>query len=235
MTNEAIAAALSEAFQKAREQDAPLNDRLASYTAAIRRNFPAYADAFDELVARLQRSDAGATAPAVGETLPGFLLPDDNGRLVSLKDVLARGPAAITFLRGHWCPFCRLHAHALARIEERVNSTGGQLIAITPERQVFTRQQKAEAGSAFMMLSDIDNGYALLLNLAIWIDDGMQGVLKGYGRDLSIYQGSPSWFVPIPATFIVARDGTITARFVDPDYSRRMDVDDLVAALSAAA
>ena len=140
----------------------------------------------------------------------------------------------MTFLRGHWCPFCRLHAHALAQMHERAAATGGQIVAITPERQSYTRRQKAEAGAGFKVLSDIDNGYALSLNLAIWIDTGMQTILKDYGRDLAVYQATASWFVPIPATFIVARDATITARFVDPDYSRRMDGDNLIAALQAA-
>jgi peroxiredoxin len=235
MTNETIAAALTESFQKARELDAPVNDRLALYAEAIRQHFTAYAGAFDQLVARLKQTQSGVSAPDVGETMPAFLLPDEQGHLVSLTDVLARGPAAVTFLRGHWCPFCRLHAHALAQIQERAATAGGQIVAITPERQLYTRQQKAEATAGFEVLSDIDNGYALSLNLAIWIDTGMQTVLRDFGRDLAIYQGTASWFVPIPATFIVARNGIITSRFVDPDYSRRMDADDLIAALQAAA
>jgi peroxiredoxin len=235
MSNETIAAALAEAFQQARALDAPVNDRLALYAGAIRRHFSAYADAFDQLVGRLNHSHAGRSAPNVGETMPPFVLPDEQGHLVSLADVLSQGPAAVTFLRGHWCPFCRLHAHALAQIQDRATAAGGRIVAITPERQAYTRRQKAEAGAGFRVLSDIDNGYALSLNLAIWIDAGMQSVLQDYGRDLALYQGSASWFVPIPATFIVGRDGTITARFVDPDYSRRMDTDDLIAALRAAA
>ena len=48
------------------------------------------------------------------------------------------------------------------------------------------------------------------------------------------YQGNEAWFLPIPATFVLARDGTITARFIDPDYRRRMTVEDLLAALKSA-
>jgi peroxiredoxin len=235
MNNETIASALAAAFQRARALDAPVNDRLALYSEALRQHFPAYADAFDQLVARLGQANAGASAPGVGEIMPSFLLPNEQGRLIGLADVLAQGPAAITFLRGHWCPFCRLHAQALAQIEDRATAAGGQIVAITPERQVYTHRQKAEAGAGFQVLSDIENGFALSLNLAIWIDTGMQTVLKDYGRDLALYQGTASWFVPIPATFIVARDGIITARFVDPDYSRRMDIEDLISALQAAA
>lgn len=40
--------------------------------------------------------------------------------------------------------------------------------------------------------------------------------------------------LPIPATFVVGRDGLVKARFVDPDFRKRMAVEDLIAALKAA-
>jgi peroxiredoxin len=54
------------------------------------------------------------------------------------------------------------------------------------------------------------------------------------GRDLPEYQGNDAWFLPIPATFVLAADGTITARFLDPDYRKRMTVEDLFTALRLA-
>ena len=50
-------------------------------------------------------------------------------------------------------------------------------------------------------------------------------------RYLRWFQGNESWMLPIPATFVVGRHGKIVARFVDPDYRRRMAIDDLLAAL----
>jgi peroxiredoxin len=48
------------------------------------------------------------------------------------------------------------------------------------------------------------------------------------------YQGNEAWMLPIPATFVIARDGIVTARFIDPDFRRRMSVEELIAALEAA-
>jgi peroxiredoxin len=76
----------------------------------------------------------------------------------------------------------------------------------------------------------MDNGYALSLNLAIWLGAEMQKMLAGL-RDLPSFQGNNAWILPIPATFVVAKDGLIRARFVDPDYRKRMAIDDLLAAL----
>jgi len=81
----------------------------------------------------------GATAPQVGDAMPPFILPDESGRLVSLEAVLAKGPVAVTFHRGHWCPYCRISIHALAKVQEEIFAQGGQIVAIMPERQQFAQ------------------------------------------------------------------------------------------------
>jgi peroxiredoxin len=227
-------AALAEAFARCRDLDAPLNDRLAAYSSAVRQHIPAYADAVDQLVARLAQSGAGAGAPQPGQPMPPFVLPDETGRLISLDSLLRDGPVAITFHRGHWCPWCRISGRALAMVHDEIVDIGGRVAAVMPERQKFATAFKREAGSPFPVFTDIDNGYALSLNLAIWIGPDLEQLLSSFGRVLPDYQGNDSWMLPIPATFVVGRDARVVARFVDPDFRRRMSVDELIAALRAA-
>lgn len=222
-----------QSVQAAIELDAPLNERLAVIARAVRRLNADFADAVDRLVARLREQGAGASAPVPGDVMPAFLLPDDEGRLVSLAEILAHGPAVITFQRGHWCPYCRLNAIGIVEAQQEITSLGGQVVVIMPERRKFAKAMKASVGALFPFLTDMDNGYALSLNLAIWVGAEMER-LMGLGLDLPNYQGNNSWFLPIPATFVVGIDGFITDRFVDPDYRRRMDIDDLIAALRRA-
>jgi peroxiredoxin len=153
--------------------------------------------------------------------MPGFVLPDENGDRVSLDDLLDEGPVAITFHRGHWCPYCRINTRAFAEAQERIASKGVNLAPIMPDRQRFAALFKAEGEARYPVLTDIDNGYALSLNLAIWVGDEMQKILESGGRQLPDYQGNNAWVLPIPATFVIARDGTITARFIDPDFQAR--------------
>jgi peroxiredoxin len=234
MDREAVAANLTAAFVAARESDAPLNERLASYTRALEHNLPDYAQCVERLIARLTAASTGAKAPKVGDPLPEFLLPDSTGRLVSLSGILSDGPAAIVLLRGHWCPYCRLTAHALARIADSRAGTRRSVFALTPERQTFTQKLTLETRAAFPILTDSENGYSLSINLAVWLGDELSGMLASLGRDLAAYQGNQSWFVPIPATFVVSSKGIITARFIDPDYRRRFDSEALAKALASA-
>jgi peroxiredoxin len=80
----------------------------------------------------------------------------------------------------------------------------------------------------------MDNGYAMSLNLVMWVGTEMQGLLPNAGVDMPVFQGNNSWMLPLPATFVVGADGIIRARHVDPDYRKRMEIDELLAALKSA-
>jgi peroxiredoxin len=226
--------ALRDVFLECRDIDASLKERLDKYSLAVREIIPSYADAVEVLIHRLVGSGAGSNAPSVGDSMPPFILPDENGHLVSLEQFTEQGPIAVTFHRGHWCPWCRISINALVRVQHKITEANGQVIAIMPDRQPFAIEFKREAASPFPVLIDMDNGYALSLNLAIWIGPDLERLLTSYGRTLPAYQGNASWMLPIPATFVVGRDGIIRARFVDPDFRRRMTVEELSDALKAA-
>ena len=162
--------------------------------------------------------------------MPSFILPDDTGHLVSLDELLSRGPVAVTFHRGHWCPYCRININALAQAHREIVAEGSQIVAIMPDRQKFLAELKSQSNVPFPILTDTDNGYALLLNLAIWLGAEMQKLMEGR-RDLPTFQGNSSWMLPIPATFVVGRDGLIRARFIDPDYRKRISIAEMLTAL----
>jgi len=164
--------------------------------------------------------------------MPPFVLPDDVGHLVSLDQLLVRGPVAVTFHRGHWCPYCRININALAQAHNAISADGGQIVAIMPDRQKFIADFKSESNVPFPILTDVDNGYALSLNLTIWVGAEMQKMMQGR-QDLPAFQGNSAWMLPVPATFVVDRGGTIKARFVDPDYRKPVAIADVLGAMRA--
>jgi peroxiredoxin len=213
-----------------REQDAPLTERLAAYADVSRKAYPDYAEAVDGLVRRLNEGGSWQDAPGVGDVMPDFILPDEQSRLVSLQELRSAGPVAIMFHRGHWCPYCRINARAVAQRRDAIAAAGGRVVIVMPERQAYAEKLRTEADATFPVLTDMDNGYAMSLNLAIWLGPDIARLLTGYGNDLPTYHGNSMWMVPIPATFVVSGGGTIIARFIDPDFRKRMELDELLAA-----
>jgi peroxiredoxin len=221
---------LDDTFRRVRDLDVSLSEQLRSFAKNTRQERPEFAAAVDRLIDRLRRHGAGGSAPKPGEPMPGFVLPDENGDRVSLDDLLDEGPVAITFHRGHWCPYCRININALAQAQKELAEGEGQIIGIMPDLQKFVAELKSQSNVPFAILSDMDNGYALSLNLTVWVGAELQKMLQER-VNVPAFQGNSSWMLPIPATFVVGRDGLIIARFIDPDYRKRMTITDMLAAM----
>lgn len=224
---------LEKAFQDVRHRNVPLGERLALIKERVAELSPVFREAVDTFVGRLERAGAGARAPKTGEPMPPFLLPDDNGRLVDMEALLTRAPLVIAFHRGHWCPYCRLNLGGLAEVQDQIAPV--QLVAISAETQQYTREIKQEAGAAFPILTDVGCGYAMSLNLAVWVDDAMSSLIAAAGWDVPAYHGVQGWILPVPSVFVVGQDGLIKSRHVDPDYRRRLELSDLLVAARAVA
>ena len=231
MPTEILVKDLRRAFEQARELDGSMAERLDVFADATRKLHPTTAAIVDRLVARLKQHKAGEDAPKPGDLMPPFVLPDETGRLVTLKDLLAQGPVVVTFHRGHWCPYCRISISTLVKAQPRIEATGARIVAIIPDREQFAAEMREDCNVSFPILSDMDNGYAMSLNLAIWVGAELQEFMTKIGRMLPQYQGNDSWTLPIPATFVVGKDGRVKARFVDPDYRKRMTLEEVIAAL----
>jgi peroxiredoxin len=224
---------LEDAFQKICAMEAPLGERMAAFSAALRRFGVPFAEAYDVLVARLGSSRAGSKAPGPGETMPPFLLPDTTGHVVSLEELLKAGPAVISLNRGHWCKYCAIELTTLSQALNEIASYGASVVSIMPESESYTAKASDRIGNAFRILSDIDNSYSLALGLTIWLGEEVRTLYLSHGLRLEQYQGSSSWFVPIPATFVVGQDWKILASYVDPDFRKRMEIEDIIAALKS--
>jgi peroxiredoxin len=231
MTDRSAAELLEETLERCRLMDVPLRVRLTTMADEVRRLSPEFAAIADRMVERLQSNGVGVNAPKPGEPMPDFVLPDEAGRLVRLSRLLEQGPVVLSFNRGHWCPYCRLNIDALARIAPDVNKLGAQIVAISPETRRFSGELKTFAKAPFPILSDMDGGYALSINLLFWVGLEKRDAMKAGGYDIALYQGNETWMLPVPATFIVGQDAIVRARHIDPDYRHRMEIDELMAGL----
>lgn len=225
-----LAGALAEVLA----MDAPLDDRLAAFLGKLRALGSPFAAESDRLVERLRSGQAGTGAPEPGTTMPGFVLPDRAGRLVTLDRMLDTGPVVISFNRGHWCPFCWIELETLAAAQPEFARRSASIVSIMPDRQEFVRRLPREVIERVPILSDVDTAYAASLGLAFWVDEQLQRVMTEQGLSLETFQGSSTWLLPIPATFVVGRGGRVVRRVVDPDFRRRMAVADIIDALPSA-
>lgn len=212
----------AEAFSEAIALDAPLDQRLEHYRLAMREASPTTSTIYERIIERLVAANAGAGAPDIGDVIAPFTAADDEGRLLSLDDLIGDGPLVFSLNRGHWCSYCRMELSHLATLQPEVEALGGSVAAITPETRPFARKLKADQSLRFPVLTDTDHTVALAFGLLIWLGAELETHFSKAGVDIPRYQGMGGWFAPIPATYVLGKGRVVLARFMDPDFTKRM-------------
>ena len=177
---------------------------------------------FSVLTGDMERVRAAGTvnnALKVGQSVPEFTLPDAFGKEVSLKTLLAQGPVVISFYRGEWCPFCNLELLALQEALPKIKELGASLIAISPEKPdhgiVATEKNKL----TFPVLSDLGNKVARQFGIVFQVGQELREFSKNvFKNDLALRNGDQSYELPIPATFVIDKPGTVRFAHADVDY-----------------
>lgn len=200
--------------------------KLDAIHAFIRESSPALMGAVDAFIDELREGKAGARAPQIGDVMPEFVLANGAGGVGSLSGYLANGPVIISFFRGRWCPFCLETKRAHDRARDEAAQAGVTLVGVTPERPSHFVGDAENA--SIDVLCDVDNGYALSLNLVIFLHDGIAKVYRDLGIDPSAQQVGASWFIPLSASFLVGQDGVVRARHIDPDWRNRLPLEDFL-------
>ena len=166
-----------------------------------------------------------------GEKIPKFSLPNALGKPVSSADVLADGPAVLNFYRGGWCSYCNIEIRALQERLPEIEALGATLVAIAPELPTKAEVTKAKNELTYEVLSDVGNDLSRKFGLVFTLAEEVREIYQTMGIDLPDYNGDDSFDLPIPATYVVGKDGTVLKVFADPDYTKRLDVEDILEAL----
>jgi peroxiredoxin len=183
---------------------------------------------YDELVKHLTEAATAEDALKAGDVFPEFALPDDDGQFVVSSDLLKSGPLVINFYRGRWCPFCSATAEAMSAATPAIGAGGASVIGISAETGPLSLSRGRRQRLNFRMLCDLDNGLALQCGVLFRLTDPVIRQYLADSRDFAQLYGNGSWFLPIPATYIVAPGGEISRAFVNPDFRYRMDPRDIL-------
>lgn len=176
-------------------------------------------------------ADAVRGALGVGDRAPDFVLPDASGRPVRLSDRLAEGPVVLTFYRGAWCPYCNTQLREYQDAAGDVSSAGATFVAISPQVPDSSLTTRERNGLSFPVLSDVGNRVSRDYGLVFQVDEETRDRYRAAGIDLEASNGTDAWELPVPATYVIAPDGTVRAAFVEADYTRRAATRDVLDAL----
>ena len=175
-------------------------------------------------------SNIAMRALQVGENMAAFELQAASGETVRLSDVLRDGPAVVSFFRGTWCEYCQAFVHALADVYDQIRAVGAEVLALSPQLEGI----KGATSLPFPWLRDVGNLIARKVGVAFELPRDLCWAYRELGIDLPKLNQSDRFELPVPATFVVAKDGRIRFAHVEPDYRRRPTVADVLGAIREA-
>lgn len=209
-----------------REQFAERRELIAKYVP------PEIQAVHARVVADLIASGIAEGALPVGAKAPAFELKDHNGKLVSSAELLSKGRLVIFFLRGRWDPFCCGQLEAMNQILLRIVEAGASLVAISPQTVGQSYFMADQHKPRFPLLSDAGNRVARQFGLVYRVPGEQQAIYRRAFVNLPLANGDESWELPIPATYILDRDGTVRYASANPDYMERPEPEEIFANLT---
>jgi peroxiredoxin len=167
---------------------------------------------------------------AVHTIAPNFNTKDHNGKGISLASLRKQGPVVILFYRGNWCPYCNKQLQELQDSLQYITTKGASVVAITPEAVEGVGKTIAKTGASFPIIYDKGVKISKAYKVSYEVDSATVNKYKTkWDVDfLKINQQKEKAYLPVPAVYIVDRNGIITYRFFETDITKRPSVQELV-------
>jgi peroxiredoxin len=181
--------------------------------------------------AALIASGQAQRALQAGDKAPDFMLNDPDGKPVSSRAQLARGPLIVSFYRGVWCPYCNFDLQALEAALPEMIARGAGLVAISPQTAPNSRKSQRDNKLSFPILSDLRSEVAARFGIRFALPEHLIETYKSFKNDLPSFNDDPAWVLPMPARFVIGQDGIVAYAEVNPDYTRRPDPAELLPVL----
>ncbi|OYU45437.1 MAG: hypothetical protein CFE44_07540 [Burkholderiales bacterium PBB4] len=178
--------------------------------------------------AQLRATDIEANALQVGAVLPALTLPNASGQPVDLKALNANGPLVIVFYRGGWCPYCNLALREWQRLLPQLRERGATLVAISPQTPDNSLSTAEKNALAFPVLSDSSLAAAQAFGIAFHMGPDLAALYQQLGNDLPSMNGNNQWVLPMPATYLIDRNGEVAYAHVEADYRLRAEPQDVL-------
>ncbi len=181
--------------------------------------------------------DVAKVGPQVGQQVPEFTLPDQNGKVSTLQSIMGPKGAMLVFYRSaDWCPYCKTQLLELQSQRVKLEKEGLGLVAISYDPQPILAAFSRQHGITYPLLSDL--GSATIKRYGI-LNTVAEEVLGPNGSDPAIIAQARLYVsgngatermrgIPFPGTFIIDRQGRVTSRFFEDSYTVRNTVSNIL-------
>ena len=126
-----------------------------------------------------------------------------------------------------------MELEALQEIHSEVRALRAEIIVITPELERYTRALHKKLNLNFDILTDLHLKIAEQFRLVFTLPDYLRELYKSFGSTLDRFHDESEYRLPMPARYIVDKQGIIRAADVNADYTIRPEPSETLSQLRA--
>lgn len=167
----------------------------------------------------------------IGDKAPDFKMLDQDGKENSLENTLLEGPVLLVFLRAEWCSFCVRHLREFQDNIQEIHDAGQvKVIAVSPQESAYMQKMHTENQLSYPILHDKDHSVMKDYKVFFHVTDKYNDYIeKAKGNRIEVFNGDTEPVMPIPATYLIDQDKTISYVHYDPNYKERSNVKEVIA------
>jgi len=183
-------------------------------------------------IGKLAQSGITEGAKTVGDKAPNFSLENSEGNNISLGDLLENGNVVVSFNRGNWCPFCNLEFKALQNSVSEIKDAGANLVVVSPQLPILSRELKHKNGFDYDILYDKGNKVAKQFGIAFSLPEPLRPIHEAFGMDIPAHNGDNTFELPLAATYVINKNGEITYTYLNANWMERAEPKDFIESLN---
>lgn len=215
----------------AEPEEPTLNEQLLELTKQTKEKLPEpMLRTFQQAIEEVRESGIEDKAMQVDDKAPDATLESWDGTKVTLSDLWKEKPLVLVWYRGGWCPYCNLQLRAMQKQLEALGGAGGQLVAISPERPENAKRTAEQNKLSFPVLWDKESKVGKEYGIVFELPEAIAPMYRDHVQ-LPKVNGYEKLELPLSATYVIDREGVIRHTFLDADYTKRAEPQEIIEAV----
>ena len=165
----------------------------------------------------------------IGSKAPDFKVNTIDGLELDLSNVLDSSNIVLVFFRGSWCPYCTRHIAELMQYKDVFDDRETQLVFVTPHKENYLSDLQEELNKGAYLISDEELHILEDYDVLFEVNKSYQAKFaNAFNQELSGVNVQDKAVLPVPATYLIGKDGLIKFKHFEYNYTHRSVVGDIL-------